>query len=148
MAASDRAGLTTAGGARGSALTVAEGRRFGLTLAAGFAAVGALLWWRGHPRAAAAAWGVGVAAALGGLLLPRRLGPVQRAWMGLGVALSRVTTPVFYSAIYLLVLTPIALVRRTAGRSPLARDTAAPSYWVRRPPTPSAERRQRLERQF
>ena len=45
MAATDRAGLTTA-----------QGRRFGLTLAAGFAVVGALLWWRAHPRAAMVAW--------------------------------------------------------------------------------------------
>ena len=137
MAAADRAGLSTA-----------EGRRFGLTLAAGFAVVGGVLWWRGHLRAATVAWTLAAAAALGGLLVPRHLGPVERAWMALGVALSRVTTPVFYSALYLLVLTPIALVRRTAGRSPLARDPAAPSYWIRRPPASPDERRQGLERQF
>ena len=137
MAATDRAGLTAA-----------EGRRFGLTLAAGFAGVGGVLWWRGHARAATAAWAIAAAAAAGGLLVPRRLGPVQRAWTALGMALSRVTTPVFYSAIYLLVLTPMGLVRRTLGRSPLARDPAAASHWVRRPPATPDEQRRGLERQF
>ena len=137
MAAADRPGLTAA-----------EGRRFGLTLAGGFAVVGGALWWRGHPRAAALAWALAGAAALGGLLAPRQLGPVERAWTALGVALSRITAPLFYGALYLLVLTPIALVRRTAGHSPLARDPAAATYWVRRPPSSPDERRRALERQF
>jgi hypothetical protein len=134
--------------APGPRLTTAQGRRFALTLALGFAAVGALLRWRGAPGAALVPWGLAALLLLAGLVVPTRLGPVERGWMAFGVALSRVTTPVFYSTLYFLVLTPTALLRRTFGRSPLARDPAAPTYWVDRPPPEPEAARRALEHQF
>lgn len=86
--------------------------------------------------------------AVAGVAVPSRLGPVQRAWMALGVALSRITAPLFYSAVYWLVLTPIGIVRRTVGRSPLARDAGATSYWIVRPSQDEESARRRMERQF
>jgi hypothetical protein len=45
--------------------------------------------------------------------------------MALGVALSRITAPVFYGVMYWLVITPIGVIRRSVnGRSPLARRLA------------------------
>lgn len=86
--------------------------------------------------------------AVAGLAVPSRLGPVQRVWMAFGVALSRITAPLFYGAMYWLVLTPIGIVRRTFGRSPLARDARASSYWIERPPQDDEVARRRMERQF
>lgn len=129
-------------------LTAAAGRRFALTLAAGFAALGALLRWRGASTAALVPWALAALLVLAALVAPSRLGPLERAWTAFGVALSRITTPVFYSILYFLVLTPTALLRRTFGRSPLARDPAAPSYWVARPPSEPEAARRALERQF
>lgn len=91
---------------------------------------------------------VAVTLAVAGLTVPTRLGPVQRAWMALGVALSRITAPLLYGALYWLVMTPIGIVRRTVGRSPLARDAHATSYWVVRPPQDDEVARRRMERQF
>lgn len=129
-------------------LTTAEGRRFAFTLAVGFSVLGALLYWRGRPHIALTLAVVGAGALIAGFLLPTRLGPVQRGWLALGVALSRVTTPVFYTVLYMAVLMPTGWLRRTFGRSPLERDAAAGSYWVRRPPPDPGEERRSMERQF
>lgn len=91
---------------------------------------------------------IAVPLAVAGLAAPSRLGPVQRGWMALGVALSRITAPLFYSALYWLVLTPIGIVRRTVGRSPLARDAHTTSFWIVRPPQDEEVARRRMERQF
>ncbi len=129
-------------------LTPTEGRKFAFTLAAGFAAIAALLAWRDQAMPAKVLTGIAVAAALAGLIAPARLGPVSRAWMALGRALSRITSPVFFTLIYMVVVAPIGLLRRTFGKSPLARDRDASSYWVRREPLDAAARRSSLERQF
>jgi len=63
--------------------------------------------------------------------------------MGLAHAISRVTTPVFMGVMYFAVLTPVGLLRRTFGRSPLQRDRHSTTFWVERAP-----RRSDLERQF
>ncbi len=129
-------------------LTAAEGRRFALTLAGGFCALSALMYWRGRPRSALILLVVAASALIAGLLIPTRLRTVQRGWMALGVALSRLTTPVFYTVLYLAVLTPTGWLRRTFGRSPLERDAAAGSYWVRRPSPDSGDESRSMERQF
>ena len=129
-------------------LTVAEGRKFGLTLAAGFTVLGALFAWRGHPLAARVLWAVALVSAAGGLLVPTRLAPVERAWMALGVALSHVVRPVFFSILYFLVITPAGLLRRSIGTSPLARKAGDFGYWHRREPREPEVVRRALERQF
>lgn len=129
-------------------LTAAEGRRFALTLAAGFATLAAIAWWRERAVMLATCGALATIALVAALVVPSRLGPVQRAWMALGVQLSRITTPVFFGAIYLLVLTPTGLLRRWLRRSPLARDPSAPSYWVARVPADPDARRRALEHLF
>ncbi len=129
-------------------LTARDGRRFGLTLAVGFGAVGLLLAWRGADMAARVCWTIGTLAAAAGLLVPTRLGAVERAWMRFGVALSRVTGPVFFSILFLFVITPAALIRRATRGSPFRRGPAAPTYWQRREPADPDVERRRLERQF
>lgn len=129
-------------------LTAAEGRRFALTLAGGFGLLGALAAWRGRRVMATVLLALAVLAALAALLVPTRLGAVQRGWTALGMALSRVTTPIFYSVLYLVVMTPMGWIRRTVGRSPLARDPAAASYWIERDQSSEEERRRSMERQF
>jgi len=112
-------------------LTASEGRRFAFAVGAAFAALGALLLWRGHERFAAALLFTSGLLFAAGLLIPTRLGPVERAWMGVAYAISRVTTPVFMSITYFLVLMPVGLLRRAVTRNPLRRDPASSTYWVR-----------------
>lgn len=129
-------------------LTAAAGRKFGLTLAFGFLVLGALLAWRGLDIPARILWGVAALSVCAALLVPTRLGPVERGWMAFGVALSRVVRPVFFTIVYLAVITPAGLFRRTFGRSPLARDPDSPSHWQRREARDPAAIRRSLERQF
>jgi hypothetical protein len=103
------------------------------------------MWWRGRPDVAEAMLALGFLLVLAGLLVPEHLGPVRRAWLWLGHALSRITTPVFLGAVYFLVLAPVALLMRVFGRSALVRPPGA-TFWVSR----AAGTRQRtdMERQF
>lgn len=129
-------------------LTTSEGRRFALTVAAGFSVLGAVALLRAHPSLARTLFTGAGLVAVAGALVPARLGALRAAWMGLGVALSRITAPVFYALVYWLLLTPMGVLRRTFGRSPLARDPEASSYWVARERQDDETARRRLERQF
>lgn len=100
---------------------------FGLIMLAGLSALGAWL----HSF---------VPVALGVVVLV--LTPVRpvsvrlyRAWMTLGLLMSRVTSPVVLLIIFLLVITPIALLSRLFRRDPLRlRPQPDESYWEDRSP--------------
>jgi hypothetical protein len=125
-------------------LTPAEGRKFGFTLAAAFGVLAAIAWWRGGERAPIVLGTVAGLFLLGGALLPSRLGPVQRAWMGMAHAISKVTTPIFMGAVYFLVITPAGLLRRLFGANALRATQGKPSGWVDRRASPRGD----LTRQF
>lgn len=127
-------------------LTPSEGRRFGFTLGAAFLALAAVAWWRGRETAGIGFAGLGTALLLAGLLMPTALGPVERAWLGFGRLLSKVTTPVFLGIVFYLVVTPVALLMRVLGRAPLRAPAPGTSAWI--PRAPEARRRRDLERQF
>lgn len=127
-----------------SRLTPGEGRKFAFTLAPAFLALGGLLWWRDAPGMALASAIAGGLLALAGIVVPGRLGPVQRGWMGLARAISKLTTPILLGIVYYGVITPMGLLRRTIGRSPLKRARDLPTHWVSRSGTPRGD----LERQF
>jgi Saxitoxin biosynthesis operon protein SxtJ len=124
-------------------LTPREGRKFALTLAVAFGVLAGVAWWRESPRATLVFGAVAGAFALGGLLVPGKLGPVYRAWMGFAHALSRITTPIFMGVVYFLVITPIAVIRRTLGGNPLRAHRGA-TGWVDRRQAPRGD----LTRQF
>lgn len=125
-------------------MTRAEGRRFGVTVGLAFLALALVFWWRGHDVPRAIAGLAALAFLLGGLLLPAYMGPVYRAWMRMGLALSRVTTPVFMSVIFFLVITPFGLVARAVGHRPL-RPRGSDSFWR---PRAEGDRKSDLRRQF
>ncbi len=125
-------------------LSAKEGRKFGLTVGIAFAVLGGVAWWRGRAPVAIGFWALGGLLILAGLLLPTRLGPIQRAWMGLAHAISKVTTPVFMAVVYFVVLAPIGVIMRLMGRNSLTAQHRADSIWVSR----GNDRRGDLERQF
>ncbi|MHB1862140.1 MAG: SxtJ family membrane protein [Gemmatimonadaceae bacterium] len=129
-------------------LTREQGMKFAFTLAAAVSVLSAVLAWRQRTLGAEILFVVGAALLLAGLLVPTRLGPLERAWLAFGNLLSRVTGPIVLAFIYFVALTPIAYLRRTFGRSPLARDPSAPSYWIPRAARDAEERRRANERQF
>jgi hypothetical protein len=72
-------------------------------------------------------------------LAPARLAPLTRIWMGIGHVLGRIVNPIVMGILFFGMITPIALVRRLRGSSPipLAPDPDATTYWkLRTPPGP------------
>ncbi len=125
-------------------LSAKEGRSFAYTVGLAFAVFGVIAWWRGHSDS----WKVfGTLSSLllvAGTVIPRQLGPVQRAWMGLAHAISKVTTPIFMGVVYFLVITPIGLVMRLFGRQPMRHAERNGGFWS----APPSGGRSDMERQF
>jgi hypothetical protein len=126
-------------------LSTAELRKFGLLVGGAFAVLGAIVRWKGGDTAAVVLWSIGGALILPGLVLPALLGPVYRAWMGLALLLSRVTTPIIMGVLFFLVMTPMGWVLRAFGHRPLVRGRNGKEIWVVRP---AEDRRSDMERQF
>ena len=108
-------------------------RNFGLVVGGGFLILGAILLWR---EKALWPWfgGAGIALFLGGLIFPAQLKPLQRAWMTLAVIMGWFMTRVILTLLFFLVVTPIGIVARIAGKRFLGTPPAAgrKSYWRRR----------------
>ena len=126
-------------------MSPADGRRFGLTVGAAFLVLAALFYWRDHAVPLVLAAAAAVFFLAGGLLLPGRMSPVFRAWMRLGLAISRVTTPIFMGILFFLVIMPFGLVARAFGHRPLTARDSYGSFWRVRA---EGERRSDLGRQF
>ncbi|MEZ5649552.1 MAG: SxtJ family membrane protein [Burkholderiaceae bacterium] len=110
-------------------------RKFGLFFAAmgsGFASYGVFADWPGAATLALAL-SAGVFLAFS-WLAPAMLRPLNRAWYALGQLLGLVVSPIVLGVIFFVIVTPIAVVTRLAGRDVLSRrrDPTADSYWVAR----------------
>lgn len=130
-------------------LTDGRARRIGLELGGFLVVVAAIAAYRRGPTPVAV-----TAGALGVCLLALAawrsplLVPIAARWMRVGSAISRITTPVFLTIVYLVVFTPMAWMRRVFGRSPITRAPTSATYWVPRDVRPAEEMRQSMERQF
>ena len=77
-----------------------------------------------------------------GLVAPRVLAPLNRAWMRLGLLLHRIVAPVLMGIVFFGVVLPIGLFMRLRRKDLLRLkfDRRATSYWiVRDPPGPAPE---------
>ena len=112
-------------------------RRFGLTVGGVFLALGLVFLWRSYPTVGTIFSGFGGILFLGGLLVPRWLGPVERGWMRVAEVLGAFWTRVFLGLAYFGVFTPAGLIMRLVGKDPLDRAMGSEeSYWKKRPPEP------------
>jgi hypothetical protein len=127
-------------------LSPVEGRKFGLLVGGAFLLLAMFLWWRGKTGFAPWLGGLGGLLAVAGLLIPGHLGPIYRAWMGLALALSKVTTPIFMGIVFYLVITPIGVLMRLVGRQPLKHAGKGGGFWVERPE--GVTHQSSMERQF
>ena len=124
-------------------LSAAEGRKFALTVGSAFLVLAAFTTWRGHEKVATITGALGAAFVLAGLLAPAHLGLIYRGWMAFGLALSKITTPIFMGIVYFIVIAPIGMFRRAIGRNALIAQ-GTKSVWVTR----DAAVRSDLNRQF
>lgn len=75
------------------------------------------------------------------LLAPKLLTPFNKAWYQLGLFLGKVVSPVVLGVLFFIVITPVALAMRLAGRDALKlRKQNVESHWIdRKPPGPEPE---------
>jgi hypothetical protein len=75
------------------------------------------------------------------LIKPKLLRPLNKAWYKLGLFLGRFVSPVVLGILFFIVITPVAIVTRLAGRDALRlRKQSTDSYWIeRKPPGPDSE---------
>ena len=114
-----------------------ELRAFGKVIAIGFPIVALLLGTsarlRSHAWPSWTLWlgGIGLLVGLACVLLPRAARPLYLVWMAVGCCIGLVVSNVVLAAIYFLVVTPIGLALRIAGRDPLRRaiERERASYW-------------------
>ena len=100
-----------------------ELRKFGLTTGAIVAVLfGGLIPWIWDFRYPTWPWIVfGILAAFA-ILAPMLLQSVHRTWMRIGLAISKVTTPIILGIVFFLVILPVGIIIRLAGRDPLHRN--------------------------
>lgn len=113
-------------------------RSFGLVFCVVFALIGLIPLVRGGQ---VRFWALGVSAFFlaAALTYPRVLRSLNLAWMRFGAFLNKITNPIVMGILFYGVLTPVALIMRLCGKTPLSLefDRAAETYWIeRRPPGP------------
>jgi hypothetical protein len=64
-------------------------------------------------------------------IAPRTLRPFYRLWMRLGIALSKITTPVILGVVYFLIITPTGLIAGLFRKDPMRRNCKEnrESFW-------------------
>jgi len=120
-------------------LTAAEGRKFGLTVGTAFLVLAGITWWRDQLLASRIFAALGGVLWVAGLVVPRHLSGVYRAWMGLAHAISKVTTPIFMGLVYFVAIMPIGLIMRVLGRNPIRHRPVNGSFWMPRADHPRGQ---------
>ena len=124
-----------------------ELKKFGLTMAAAFGLLSALLAYRGS---AALPYVLGLAGAflVMGLAQPMLLKQVYVGWMGLAFALGAIMSRVILTLLFFTGMTVIGLISRMMKPDMLEErpDPNASTYWQK--PEPSSDVKRHLERQF
>ena len=122
-------------------------RKFGLMVGGVFAVLGLLFLWRHKAHYPYFLW-PGAVLVLFGAILPRALKWMYIAWMSVAFVLGFVMAHVILAVLFYLVITPIGLLAKLAGKDflSLKLDRAAKSYWIPREKKPKSAAD--YERQF
>ena len=79
-------------------------------------------------------WSIAVAAAifLISLLIPRILAPANKLWIGFGLLLHQIVSPIVLDAMFFLALAPVALIMRWRGKDLLSLEAKPDekTYWI------------------
>ena len=108
-----------------------ELRLFGLSFGAGLTLFGSLLLWRQKPPAPYVLGGAALVLVLA-MLAPRALAPLEWLLSRIFRTVTTALTYVILAVVFLLVLTPIGLIRRLLGKDSLGLrpDPGCKTYWV------------------
>ncbi len=103
-------------------------RSFGLSVGTVCTAAAALGWWRGHDVLAVVLVGVGAALLVGGVAVPSALRVPNRIWWRFAQVLGWINARILLTVLFIVVLTPIGVIMRLCGRSPLRRTRGATNW--------------------
>ena len=116
-----------------SSIDVGSDRGFGFVFAAVFAVISL---WPLTGGGAVRIWALAMAALFLGaaLVRPNVLRPLNRLWFRFGLLLGRIVSPIVMAVVFLVAITPTALIMRAFGKDVLHLkfDKDAESYWIRR----------------
>lgn len=108
-------------------------RKFGLLVGGVCTLLGLWFQYRGKPFAPWFLW-PGASLVVVGLILPEALKFIYLPWMALGLALGFLVSSVVLAVLFFVVITPLSLMARAAGKDFLNRrlQSGAGSYWQER----------------
>jgi hypothetical protein len=119
---------------------------FALVVSGALLAIAAYQRWRGaEPWVVMTLVAIAAVLSLLSAVAPAALRPVYRVWMRIGEALGWLNTRILLTLVFFLVVTPIGLVMRLFGRSPIA-TAKRDSYWTDVEPHSYGDRH--VEKQF
>ncbi len=122
---------------------VKERRKFGVAMLVGFGLISVILYYRDHFTAALVC--SLVATVVGGIGLTGTAAamPFYWLWMAIAFVMGNIISRLILSLFYYIILTPIALVMRLAGRDRLRLKGKSETYWL-----PMSGKSTSYERQF
>ena len=132
-------------------IKVGSERSFGIVFAVVFVVIALLpLLAKADQEGIVRIWALIVAAffAISALTMPRILAPLNKLWFRFGLVLHKIVNPLIMGLLFFVTVTPIGLLMRALGKTPLQLgfDDNADSYWISRtPPGPAPET---MKRQF
>lgn len=124
--------------------TASDGRKFAFPVGTAFLVLAGILLWREKETAMRVTAGLGATLYVLGAIIPGYLGPVYNGWMKMALLISKVTTPIFMSIVYFIVLTPTGIIMRLVGRKPMNHPLQDDSFWHSTAGRPKSD----LTRQF
>lgn len=89
-------------------------------------------------------WIIFAVLAVWALVAPSTLNPVYRGWMRFGLALSKITTPIILTLVFVIAILPASIMLRLLSKDPMRRtfDDSADTYRIqsRRPSVENLEK--------
>ena len=108
-------------------------RSFGLSVGTVFLLIAAYGFWRGRMTLAEGVGAAGLVLVTLGYLRPSWLYYPSKAWWRFAIALGYVNARVILTIVFVILLTPIALIWRLIGRDPLQRRRSRWQGWTPHP---------------
>lgn len=125
----------------------AQERKSALTVGIVLIALAAWSAYRGRETAVWVFASLGVALIAAGLFAPSAARAFHAAWMRLAHALGWINSRILLALIFYLVITPVGLMQRLAGRDALRRrGLGGGSYWI--PRSATKQSKEQFERLF
>lgn len=113
-------------------MSAKELRKFGLSTGAIFAGLfGVVIPWIWDLNYQIWPWAVFGILGLLALIAPKSLQIVYRTWMQIGLAISKITTPIILGIVFYLVIMPAGVIMRGFGKDPMDRKFNADAHSYR-----------------